>query len=121
MDGMDVAETESWLSAARLGDPAALQLLYRSYQASLYILCYRLVGNEDDAQDAMQAAFISAFRGLPQFRGESSMKTWLYRIATNECIALIRRRKTSSGNSNGIDSCSDKSSAACSLKRHLTR
>jgi RNA polymerase sigma-70 factor (ECF subfamily) len=88
-------ETE-WLSAARNGEPWALEELYRNHNSQIYALCYRILGRSDDAEDAMQAAFVHAFRVLPAFRGDSMVRTWLYRIATNEAINALRRRRRSS-------------------------
>lgn len=81
------------LAAAQLGDPAALEWLFRTYHHPVYALCHRLLGTAEDTEDAAQAAFIAAFRGLPQFRGGSSLKTWLYRIAINEAFRILRQRK----------------------------
>jgi RNA polymerase sigma-70 factor (ECF subfamily) len=82
-----------WLAAARRGEPWALEQLYHGHQPQVYALCYRLLGRADDAEDAVQATFVRAFRALPRFRGESSTRTWLYRIATNEALTMLRRRR----------------------------
>lgn len=87
-------ETEPWLTAARTGEEWALEQFFHRYQAQVYSLCYRLLGRAEDAQDATQTAFIKAFRSLPRFRGESGVKTWLYRIAVNEAMSLARSRRT---------------------------
>jgi RNA polymerase sigma-70 factor, ECF subfamily len=84
-----------WLAAARRGEPWALEQLYHGHQPQVYALCYRLLGRADDAEDAVQATFVRAFRALPRFRGESSTRTWLYRIATNEALSMLRRRRES--------------------------
>ncbi len=107
---MDAVETESWLADACRGNPAALEKLYHCYKDPVYNLCFRLVGNNDDAQDAMQAAFVCAFRFLPRFRGESSLKTWLYRIATNEALQLLRKRKRTPVALDDRVGCADRSS-----------
>lgn len=86
-------EEADWLGAARLGEAWALERLYHSYQPQLYALCHRLTGRSEDAQDAMQTAFVRAFRELPRFRGDSSLKTWLYRIAVNEAVGVLRKRR----------------------------
>lgn len=86
-------EEADWLVAARAGEPWALERLYHSYQPHLYALCHRLLGRSEDAQDAMQTAFVRAFRELPRFRGDSSLKTWLYRIAVNESVGVLRKRR----------------------------
>jgi RNA polymerase sigma-70 factor (ECF subfamily) len=87
------APEEDWLAAARTGEAWALERFYACYHAPVYALCRRLLGGCEDAQDAMQTAFVRAFRELPRFRGESSAKTWLYRIAVNECLSQLRRRR----------------------------
>jgi RNA polymerase sigma-70 factor (ECF subfamily) len=87
------AAEDGWLGAARVGEAWALERFYASYQAPVYALCHRLLGRREDAQDATQTAFVRAFRELPRFRGESSARTWLYRIAVNECLSQIRRRR----------------------------
>jgi RNA polymerase sigma-70 factor, ECF subfamily len=87
------AGEQTWLVKARQGEPWALERFYAEYHAPVYTLCYRMLGRQEDAEDAMQAAFIRAFRDLPRFRGDSALKTWLYRIAVNEALSLRRRRR----------------------------
>ncbi len=79
--------------AARGGDEDAFETLVRAHEKRIYSLCYRLCGNADDAADAAQEAFVSAWRALPFFREESNFATWLYRLATNASIDLLRREK----------------------------
>lgn len=88
-------EETAWLQAARSGESWALERLFQLYQPQVYSLCYRLLGRAEDAQDATQAAFIHAFRALPRFRGESGIRTWLFRIGMNEALSLARRRQPS--------------------------
>jgi RNA polymerase sigma-70 factor (ECF subfamily) len=90
---MNMLDERSWLSAARLGERWALEQFYHSYQAQIYSLCYRMLGRAEDAEDAMQSAFVRAFQALPNFRADSSAKTWIYRIAVNEALSLLRKRK----------------------------
>jgi RNA polymerase sigma-70 factor, ECF subfamily len=82
-----------WLAAARVGDPRALERFFHAYQAQVYTLCLRLLGCAEEAEDATQATFVQAFRALARFQGRSSVKTWLYRIAMNEALMLLRRRR----------------------------
>src|SRR5579871_5370874 len=89
---MNALDERSWLPAARLGERWALEQFYHCYQAQVYTLCYRMLGRAEDAEDATQAAFVRAFRALPGFRAESSAKTWVYRIAINEALSLLRKR-----------------------------
>lgn len=86
-------EEPGWLAGARTGQQEALEQFYQDYHAQVYRLCYRLLGRSDDAEDAMQAAFVRAFRALPKFRGDCAVRTWLYRIAVNEALTLQRRRR----------------------------
>ena len=87
------AEEQSWLEAARRQEPWALERFYESYRPLVFRLCVRVAGRIDDAEDATQAVFVNAFRQLPRFRGRSSLKTWVYRIALNEVIQQRRRRR----------------------------
>jgi RNA polymerase sigma-70 factor, ECF subfamily len=66
--------------------------LVEAHRADLHAHCYRMLGSLHDADDALQEAHLRAWRALPKFRGESSFRTWLYRIATNTCLDMIRRR-----------------------------
>src|SRR5713226_6848393 len=93
---MTRTEEPDWLAAARLGERPALEQFYQSYHAQIYRLCYRLLERPEDAEDATQAAFVSAFRALPAFRGGCALRTWLYRIAVNEALTLLRRRRHAS-------------------------
>ena len=68
------------------------ELMYR-HEKPLVSLCRNLCGNNSDAEDAYQEVLLRVFHHLPKFRGDSSFKTWVYRIAYNESITLIRQRK----------------------------
>jgi RNA polymerase sigma-70 factor, ECF subfamily len=65
------------------GDQAAFNEIVRAYQRDIYNLAYRLTGNAEEAKDITQDAFLRAYKSLPGFRGDSSVKTWLFRIAIN--------------------------------------
>ena len=80
-----------WIQAARKGDPDAFAELVRLYEKKVFALTTRLCGNPDDAAEAAQEAFLSAWQGLPNFRGEASFSTWLYRLTHNACTDLLRR------------------------------
>lgn len=73
------------------GDTDALDALIRRHESRVYGLAYRLLGNRADALDASQDAFISVFRKIRSFRGESAFTTWLYRLTVNACHDLARR------------------------------
>jgi RNA polymerase sigma-70 factor (ECF subfamily) len=73
------------------GDTAAFDEIMIRYERQIYRVCYRFVDNRDDAMDLAQEVFIKAFEHLTTFRRESSLKTWLYRIAMNHCINHVKK------------------------------
>jgi RNA polymerase sigma-70 factor (ECF subfamily) len=73
------------------GDTSAFDELMIRYERQIYRVCYRFVENRDDAMDLAQEVFIKAFEHLATFRRESSLKTWLYRIAMNHCINHVKK------------------------------
>jgi len=80
------------VDAARKGDPAALDELVRVTYTGTYTLAFRLTGNEDDARDVVQEAYLRAYRGLRRFRGDAQFTTWLYRITANCSANLLAKR-----------------------------
>jgi RNA polymerase sigma-70 factor, ECF subfamily len=82
------------LEAARRGDGEAYGRLVEPYRAELHAHCYRMLGSVPDAEDALQEALLGAWRALPRFEGRSSLRSWLYKIATNACLKAIERRPT---------------------------
>lgn len=88
------AEDDELIRAAQKGDRSAFDALVRRYDRSVLRLALHMLGNEQDAQDVHQDAFIKAYRHLTNFRFECSFYTWLYRIVTNLCLDQLRRRKS---------------------------
>jgi RNA polymerase sigma-70 factor (ECF subfamily) len=83
---------QSLLDAARAGDEHAFRHIVEGYHGELHAHCYRMLGSVHDAEDALQDVLLRAWRGLPEFSGRSTLRTWLYRIATNVCLDAIARR-----------------------------
>jgi RNA polymerase sigma-70 factor, ECF subfamily len=81
------------LHAARAGNEDAFGALVEPYHRALHAHCYRMLGSVDDAEDALQDVLLRAWRGLAGFEGRSSLRSWLYTIATNACLKLIERRR----------------------------
>lgn len=88
------AEDDELIRAAQKGDREAFDALVRRYDRSVLRLALHVLGNEQDAQDVHQEAFLKAYRYLGNFRFECSFYTWLYRIVTNLCLDHLRRRKS---------------------------
>ena len=74
------------------GDASAFEELYRQHATRLYNLAYRMLGNAADAEDLLQEIFLLAHRKLGSFKGQSALGTWLYRLATNQCLDHLRSR-----------------------------
>lgn len=82
------------VEAFRKGKPGAFEAIVRAHQDRVYSFCARMLSDREDALDAAQEVFLSAWRNLSRFRGEAALSTWLLRIAANRCLNRIRRRKS---------------------------
>src|ERR1700761_6865137 len=78
------------LARAQRGDEEAFAALTKPYRRELQVHCYRIVGSLQDAEDLLQETLLAAWRGLEQFEGRSSLRAWLYTIATNRCLNALR-------------------------------
>jgi RNA polymerase sigma-70 factor (ECF subfamily) len=82
--------TTDLIARARAGDGEAFRELTEPYRRELQVHCYRMLGSLQDAEDALQDALLAAWQGLGGFEGRASLRTWLYRIATNRCLNVRR-------------------------------
>ena len=87
------ADEAGWARAAATGDKAAFGRLVERHKASIYGLCYRLLGSTDEARDAAQETFVRAYLGMADFDHRQPFSAWALRIARNHCIDLLRRRR----------------------------
>jgi RNA polymerase sigma-70 factor (ECF subfamily) len=81
------------LEALRTGDKAEFARLVEAYSTPIYRLMLKMLTNPQEAEDALQLTFLKAFQHIKDFEGRSSLSTWLYRIAANEALMLLRRRR----------------------------
>lgn len=90
-------EEKELIARCQRGDEAAFEALIRLHEKKVYTLCRRMCRNEDDALEAAQDAFLAVWRGIGEFRADAAFSTWLYRLATNACLDLLRREKKRGG------------------------
>lgn len=85
---------QALVAKAKTGDYQAFEALVNRYEGKVYRLAMRMLRNQEDAEDALQEAFLQVYRGLQGFEGRSTFSTWLFRLATNVCLMKIRHRGT---------------------------
>src|SRR5450759_3997102 len=88
-EALDALDERSLVEACLANRPGAFDLIVERHRRSVYLLCYRFVGTHEDASDLSQEVFLRAYRGLRNFRGQSSLGTWLYRIGVNVCLNRV--------------------------------
>lgn len=89
---MSMEDERRVIRAVLAGDADRFEELVRACEGGVWRLCRRMLGNDEDAMDASQEAFFRAYRGLDSFRGDSRFATWLYRLASNICLDMLRKR-----------------------------
>ena len=87
------ADDAALVSRLRTGDDAAYEQVVRSYSGRLLAVTRRILGSDEDARDAVQDAFLNAFKSLARFEGNAKLSTWLHRIAVNDALMKLRTRK----------------------------
>jgi RNA polymerase sigma-70 factor, ECF subfamily len=88
-DSLADLDERALVDACLAGRTGAFDLIVERHRRGVYQLCYRFVGNHEDASDLSQDVFLRAYRGLHRFRGHASLATWLYRIAVNVCLNRV--------------------------------
>ena len=87
-----MTETEA-IDKCRQGDMAGLQVLFDLHRSKVMNLSWRMLGSQQEAEDALQEIFIKVFDRIKNYRGDSAFSTWVYRMTTNHCLDILRRRK----------------------------
>lgn len=87
------AEEQEWIRQILAGEHRRFELLVHRYQSRMFRVAIGFMHRKEDAEDAIQDAFIKAFQGLQSFKGESEFATWLYRITVRTCLAQIKHKK----------------------------
>jgi RNA polymerase sigma-70 factor (ECF subfamily) len=87
-----MTETEA-IERCRQGDMAGLQVLFDLHRSKVLNLSWRMLGSQQEAEDALQEIFIKVFDRVKNYRGDSAFSTWVYRMTTNHCLDILRRRK----------------------------
>jgi RNA polymerase sigma-70 factor (ECF subfamily) len=90
---LDHADDETLVRAFQAGRLEAFDRIVERHRRAVYQLCFRFVGNHEDAADLSQDVFVRAFKGLGRFKGESSMRTWLYRVSVNVSLNRVATRR----------------------------
>ncbi len=91
LKALPLADSEL-VKRAQRGNTPAFEELVKRYEQKVYNIAYRMLGNEEDAKDALQDTFLRVFRFIKKFKAESSFYTWLYRITTNVCLTRLKRK-----------------------------
>src|SRR5438094_483565 len=89
MEDLQQADDRGLIAAFLDGRHEAFDVIVERHRRNVYQLCYRFVGNHEDASDLAQDVFVRAFKGLKRFKGDSSLGTWLYRVAVNVCLNRV--------------------------------
>jgi RNA polymerase sigma-70 factor (ECF subfamily) len=111
------AEDAALVAQAKEGDTVAFGILVERYQRVLYTVAFRMLGNQDDARDAIQTAFVKAYERLATFNPKHRFFSWIYRIVMNECLNLIRDRRPEEGLTPALAAASNPFETAASHQR----
>ena len=97
MSALRQRQTTPFPSKKQTGDVDAFEQLYREHSGRIYALASRMAGSPDEGEDLLQEIFLQAYRKMGTFKGESSIGTWLYRLALNHCLDFVRSKQAKMG------------------------
>jgi RNA polymerase sigma-70 factor (ECF subfamily) len=100
----DLPDSEA-IRLAQQGDPEAFEILYRRHSRRVFGVCLRMAGNQSEAEDLTQETFLTVFRKIQSFRGESAFSTWVHRVAVNTVLMRLRKKELAS---NSLDEPNDR-------------
>jgi RNA polymerase sigma-70 factor, ECF subfamily len=89
---LETSQERAWVAASQAGDPVAFNRLVLKWEKAIYNVALRMLLDSEEAAEAAQEVFLSAFTNIRRFRKDSKFSTWLYRIAVNHCITRLRKR-----------------------------
>lgn len=95
--------TDKLIKRAKDGDVEAFERIIEEHQAVVYSIAYKMAGNESDAFDMAQEAFLKIYRNINKFDGRSKLSTWIYRVASNTCLDELKKRKRHIENTKSLD------------------
>src|SRR6058998_1462735 len=101
--GEPVSDELALVASAKAGDDSAFEELVRRYDRNVFRIAQHITQNREDAEDVVQEAFLKAYGNLAKFQEQSKFYTWLVRIAVNEALMKLRRRRTGTGRTVSID------------------
>jgi RNA polymerase sigma-70 factor (ECF subfamily) len=93
LEHLESADDRALAAAFLAGQREAFDVIVKRHQRHVYQLCYRFVGNHEDAADLTQDVFVRAFKGLKHFKGDSALGTWLYRVGVNACLNRLSLKR----------------------------
>ena len=93
VDSYLLSDAESVVARVRVGDPAALEILYRAYEAPVFNLARRICRSVEDAEDVLQDTFFEVYRSIGQYRGDGPLWGWIRRVAASKALMRLRRNK----------------------------
>jgi RNA polymerase sigma-70 factor (ECF subfamily) len=93
---MTIEHEESVVRRCQQGEIGAFETIYKQYEKPMLSVAYRMLNTREDAEDALQNAFVNLYRKISQFKFDSAFSTWLYRIVVNACLDKLKQRKSSS-------------------------